>query len=122
MGKNANFNAIESLEKTEEFYRMADTNYVVMYCNNNYYYEEYHNNELVKSIMFDEPIYWTILVLANDNVISFEYLFEQLLKIYPSINENKVEEVLSVLKSEYLLYYYKNYLNIVSIIDTSTCK
>jgi radical SAM superfamily enzyme YgiQ (UPF0313 family) len=91
-------------------YRVSENKGIVLY-------EEYRNNELLKTITFDEPDYIDALKLTNTQVCSFNYLFNKLSEKYEDFNERRLIEILANLKEAYLIYYDKNLKSIIAIID-----
>lgn len=99
-------------EKSNCSYRLIDNDSII-------YYYEYYNGELVKSITFDEPIYWDCLKFTNNQVQDFKSLYDHLETKYDSISPSKVKDILYALKNDFLIYFNSDQSQIVSIIDTN---
>jgi hypothetical protein len=69
--------------------------------------------------VFDEPEYRAVLELANDEVVSFDYIYEQIEKKYAMTNRLRLIKIIDELQSLSLIYSNKDKNRIISIIDTS---
>lgn len=109
---------LEFIELDEHY---IENNYSYCLIENNciIHYEEYFLNTPIKTIVFNEPEYWNILQIANNEVICFDDLFVKLSEKHKNISRDRTLQILSELKSEHLLYSSNNNNEIISIVDTS---
>lgn len=105
--------------KLDEYYTDSNYSYRLIKNNENIHYEEYFMDIPIKSFVFNEPEYFDILRMANNEVVCFDDLFVNLSKKYNNISRERLLQILSELKSEYLLYSSNNNEEFVSIVDTS---
>ena len=98
-------------EKSNYQYYLIDNDGVINYM-------EYKDSIKVDSLTFDNPAYWEVLRAANDVVISFSILHNIIQHKYPDITELQLNEIISDLKDNYLLYASDDNGKLVSIIDT----
>jgi radical SAM superfamily enzyme YgiQ (UPF0313 family) len=100
------------------------------FCNNNYtckivshgrklFYREYKNGELTKLVIFDEPYYRDILESANDTVVSFNRIHEDIETKYGNVDRSMLLATIDELQALAILYANKERTRIVSIIDTN---
>lgn len=100
----------DEIENKEwEYFKNIHT-YKIKIQHNNHLYEEFNNNKLINSIILND-IDWDILCSANRKVISFE-------EIAVNSTKENIKNRLRTLKHNGIIYYYKNYLNIVTVINT----
>jgi radical SAM superfamily enzyme YgiQ (UPF0313 family) len=106
-------------EKMNKYYYDNDYKYTI-YCNDGkLYYREYLNEKIINIVVFDEPEYRAVLELANDEVVSFDYIYEQIEKKYAMTNRLRLIKIIDELQSLSLIYSNKDKNRIISIIDTS---
>lgn len=80
-------------------------------------YKEYCNEELVKSITFDDPLYIDILKETNEKIESVTSLSAILSRKYKKLKKKELLTCLKLLKEEKLLYYNDNIeKSIISIV------
>jgi hypothetical protein len=82
-------------------------------------FKEYIENKEIKSITFDEPLYWEIMVIANFQAVSFNDILVKLNENGNTCSESQLKSILINLKNEYLVYFNESMSKIISIIDTS---
>lgn len=107
----------DNLIEIEEYYKDNSFSYKTQENNGVLYYTEYCNDEEIVNMVFGEPEYADILKTIEDEIYSFEKLYSKLKESYSEITEARVKEILSNLKSSFLIYYTADFLNIVSIIE-----
>jgi radical SAM superfamily enzyme YgiQ (UPF0313 family) len=116
--KKPNRKLWEKFFKTMDSYFIAPFSYKMFRHENIIVYEEFNNKVKVVSLVFDQPEHWEILVIANNQLVSFSEMFETLRQKYRKINEHSLRKMLNQLKLKYLLYFDERYNKIVTIIDT----
>ena len=90
--------------------------YKIIKNKNNYYYFEYLDKKLFTSLVFEE-LYFEVLSMANNQVISLDDMHKSLIKNHDSISKEEIKKILTDLKKQYLLYYNEDCSNIASVID-----
>lgn len=108
----------DQFKKANKFYQDTDFKYSLYEHSGFKYYSEYMQEDMINYIIFNEPEYWDVLKAANEEVISFERIFNKLKRKYTEFTEQRLMEIVEQLKSDYLLYANKELTRIVSIIDT----
>jgi len=106
-------------ENVNQYYEQADYYYRIISQSHIHYYYEYLNGRQIARIIFDEPGYWDVLVLANEKIMSFADIFNRVQEAHPHISEKRLREIVVDLKSSHLLYANQEYSRIVSVIDTN---
>ena len=99
-------------EKEWEYIRHPHT-YLIKETDGDIIYEEYVDGEKTFSKVFSH-IEWEILKVANEKVIGIEVLRQA----FPHIDDKTVQDTLSMLKRIGILYYYEDFRNIITIINT----
>lgn len=107
-----------SFKVTSDFYEKAKFKYYLIEANEEVNYLEYKEDLKIESLTFDQPEYWDVLKIANDQVISLKKLYREIQKKYSEMNLDRLIEIVIELKGSYLLYCSKDRNKIVSIIDT----
>lgn len=107
----------EKLMEIESYYKTNAFSYKLQENNGILYYTEYCNKEEIANLVFGEPEYGEVLKEIKNQVCSLEELLHKMKLIYPEINVQRIKEILSNLKSSYLIYCNTDYSNIVSVID-----
>jgi hypothetical protein len=107
-----------SFKQVSEYYEKHEFRYYLIEDKGNINYIEYRGDIKIDSLTFDQPEYWEVLKLANDEVISMKELYNKISIKYPDFNEERLKEIVDELKSSYLLYSSKDYSKLISIIDT----
>lgn len=117
--KNTPDNAKEwdKLIEIEEYYKTNSFSYKIQENNGVYYYTEYCNDEEIENTVFGEPEYVHVLRAAEQKVITFIELHSDIKKVYPETTEERLKEILTNLKSSYLIYCNKEFSNIVSVVE-----
>ena len=108
--------------KINNFYESNQFYYKILDHNGVYFYEEYFNENKINSFIFNDMIYWNILEEANDHLVSFDGLYKSISCKHPKSNITEIKEKLNELKKEYLIYFNKDYNNIISVIDVKNVK
>lgn len=125
-GFTDNQNEWFAFNEAEQFYKENEFNYYFKSTKKGLVYKEYLNDKEIKSHLFNDQEYIDTLIFTNDSVCSFETLYNKISLKNKEIKKERVIEILSHLKSEYLLYYNSNMTRIVSIVDINrekiTCK
>jgi radical SAM superfamily enzyme YgiQ (UPF0313 family) len=106
-------------KKATENYIAKDHNYKLLVYNKLPIFKEYIENKEIKSITFDEPLYWEIMVIANFQAVSFNDILVKLNENGNTCSESQLKSILINLKNEYLVYFNESMSKIISIIDTS---
>ncbi len=101
----------------ENYYKTNKFSYKIQENNGVFYYTEYCNDTEIENIVFGETEYGYILKALEAKICKFTELHSSMIKIYPNITENRVKEILTNLKSSYLIYYNTEFSNIVSLIQ-----
>ena len=107
----------ELFGKVNKFYEESEITYRILKNKGVYYYSEFNKGELIDYIVFNEPEYWEVMKVANDEVRSFENIFGQLKEKFPAMTEKSLVEIIGKLRSHYLIYTNTDLTRIVSIID-----
>jgi radical SAM superfamily enzyme YgiQ (UPF0313 family) len=117
--KNApsNIREWDKLIEIEDYYKTNTFSYKIQENNNILYYTEYCNDIEIENIVFGEPEYRYVLNIVEEKVGSFTELYSEMKKVFPEINEIRLKEILTNLKKSYLIYYNKEFSNIVSVIE-----
>ncbi|MFV0265894.1 MAG: hypothetical protein ACK5HT_02040, partial [Draconibacterium sp.] len=108
----------ESFKQISDYYEKHEFNYFLIEDNGVVNYLEYRENLKTESLSFNQPEYWDVLKLANNQVISLKKLHEKLILKHKKISLDKLTKIVNELKESYLLYASKDYHKLVSIIDT----
>jgi radical SAM superfamily enzyme YgiQ (UPF0313 family) len=111
-----------SFKQVSEYYEKHEFRYYLIEDKGIINYIEYRGDIKIDSLTFDQPEYWEVLKLANDEVISMKELYNKISIKYPDFNEERLKEIVDELKSSYLLYSSKDYSKLISIIDTERLK
>ncbi|MBI9069365.1 MAG: radical SAM protein [Salinivirgaceae bacterium] len=106
-----------NLTETENYYKSNKFSYKIQENKGIYYYTEYCNETEIANITFGEPEYGFILKATQNQIRSFADLFLKMEDAFDGISEERVKEILTNLKGSYLIYFDKEFSNIVSIID-----
>jgi radical SAM superfamily enzyme YgiQ (UPF0313 family) len=107
-----------SFKIINDHYEKSDYKYCLIENNNVINYLEYKDNLKTESLLFDQPEYWDVLRIANDEVINFRTLFKKMSEKHENISEDKLREIIQDLNNSYLLYSSIDNSKMVSIIDT----
>jgi hypothetical protein len=101
----------------EKYYRENCFSYTIQENNGVIYYTEYCNDEEIEDIIFEDLEYGAVLKATQQQVISFEYLFNEVAKIIPQLSKERLTEVLSHLKQAKIIYYKPDYSNVVALVS-----
>lgn len=107
----------KNFEDAVELYERKKFSYKIKKLDDVFYYEEYSDSQCIKSIVFQEKIYWDILQAANDSVVTLDSIYSSLNDSY-TFTIDEIAEYIEQLKRQKLLYANSSYNSIVSIIDT----
>jgi len=107
----------ENLSHIEEYYKENSFSYKTQENKGILYYTEYCNEEEIANMVFGEFEYALILKTIEGEIYSFKRLFDKLKETYSEITEKRIKEVLTNLKSSFLIYYKEDFINIVSVIE-----
>lgn len=102
----------DAIEETEWKYIREHRTYSIDDCDGRLFYREYVNGELIAEEHLSD-LDWALLILANERLVQREELSEN-----PSFTAADAEESLKRLKALGIIYYYKDYRNIITIINT----
>ena len=97
-------------------YKENNYSYKFIKNNDNIHFIEYLNDKEIETIIFDDPLYIKILKLTEDEICTFDSLFNKINSENSEITKDSVLEILNNLKSIYLLYYTDDLSQIVSTI------
>jgi|GEM_PF-741533 len=109
----------QQAEAIEKYYRENKTHYSLTINDAALCYEEFHNDQCVKSLRFEAPLYVDLLTIINDKVCSFQEIGDAMSLNHPHITVEKIKEILSELKTHYLVYHDKTCSKAVSVVDIS---
>lgn len=107
----------EKLIEIEDYYKTNTFNYRIQENQGIFYFTEYCNDEEIANIVFGEPEYGLILKACQQKVLSLSELLSDLIIEFPELTEARLKEILSNLKSSYLLYCNSDFSNIISIVE-----
>ncbi|MCK5855983.1 MAG: radical SAM protein [Bacteroidales bacterium] len=108
-----------SMKEKEKHYIDNIYSYKISTVNRIPNFKEYRNNELIMDYDFTNPIYWSVLVLANNKVIKFEEILNELKTPHVNISSEKLLPILAELKSMKLIYCNDDFENIITVIDVN---
>jgi radical SAM superfamily enzyme YgiQ (UPF0313 family) len=74
-------------------------------------------SEIVKEFVL-EPETYEVLRLANDTVVSFADLEREMRRLFSSMDDSRLVQIVESLKGEYLLYADTKLNNIIAVVDT----
>lgn len=104
-------------EKTDKYYCNNKHTYSLKKIGSNVIFKEYKNNKEDYSIEMDfNSIEYQTLLLSNDQVISIDFLTEKLNT--DILSTNNIKTVLDVMFDKGLIFYNKDYSEVVSVINT----
>jgi radical SAM superfamily enzyme YgiQ (UPF0313 family) len=79
--------------------------------------QERSDGEVVKELAL-EPDYFEVLRLANERVVSFSEVARAMKEAFPETAEDRLHDIVSDLKAEYLLYADEKQHQLIAIVDT----
>lgn len=106
----------DKLIEIEKYYIENRFSYKVQENNGVLYYTEYINDEEIESIIFEEPEYIAVLKATQQQILTFDNLFNKMKKTIVSLSKDRLIEVLTNLKKAYIIYCNAEYSNVVSLI------
>lgn len=106
----------DKLIEIEKYYKDNRFSYKLQENNGYLYYTEYCNDEEIENIVFGEPEYSTVLKAIQNQVLTFENLFNEVTKTVVNLSEKKLIEVLTNLKKAHIIYCNKDFSNVVSLL------
>lgn len=87
---------------------------------NSFHIEEYLNDSINQEIILDDPLYWKILTIANERIVSLQEIIQSISDLdKENESETKIVKAIAELKSAFLLFSNTNLSRIVSILDTN---
>jgi len=101
----------------EQFYRKNKFTCEVVKEEQGLVFKEYFNNQLIKNLSLMNPLYYDILKETDSCIVSLGDLYYKFSAEYPDLTENKLKELLNVLKSNYIIYCNDDYSSIISVIN-----
>lgn len=107
----------EWFDNFNKFYEETFFDYTIMDNDSIYYYIEFMDGKQTENIAFDEPEYIEILKIADEQVVSFNIILKKIRDKFPNMNRERLIDIISDLKSSYLLYSNKDFSRIISIIN-----
>lgn len=107
----------DKLEEIEKYYRNSNFTYNIQENKGGIYFTEYCNKEEIGNIVFSEAAYGIVLKACQEQVRSFEDLLNDLDGKGINLSEERLREILSHLKKEYMIYCNSDFSNIVSLVD-----
>ncbi len=117
--KNNPVNSTEwdKLEEIEKYYKNNSFRYKLQENNGILYFTEYCNEEEIRNIVFSDPEYMAVLKASQESVLTFDVLLSEVTGSLSGISKERLIEVLSHLKQEYLIYCNNDFSNIVSLLS-----
>ncbi len=106
----------DKLIEIEKYYKDENLSYKVQENNGIIYYTEYCNDEEIANIVFSEPEYGAVLKATQQQVLTFENLFNEVTKTVLHLSKERLIEVLSHLKKEHIIYCNNDFSNVVSLL------
>lgn len=103
----------DKLIKINNYYMNKMFSYEIFKEEDCYVYNEYVDKVLCKNLILDDD-YYNILKLANDQVVTLDKICNG----FENMNKLKIKTMLRKLSEEGLIYYNKDYSEIISIINT----
>ncbi len=107
-----------AFKEISNYYQEHEFRYYLIEDNGVIKYIEYREDLKVQSLTFDQPEYWDVLKIANDEVISLNKLQKKINEKYSDIDQSRLIEIAEELKSSYLLYSSADHSKMISVIDT----
>ena len=101
----------------EQFYRRNKFRYIVTKDDSGLTFTEYFNNDKIRNIRLNNPVYYDILVETENKIESFDWLFHKLLLKYPDLTESELTEYLKEFRSNYIIYCNDDFSSIISVIS-----
>lgn len=106
----------DKLIEIEKYYKDNRFSYKVQEDNGNLYFTEYCNDEEIENIIFSEPEYAAVLKAAQQQVLTFESLYHEVVKTIKPLSKNRLIEVLSHLKQSHIIYCNNDFSNVMSLL------
>ena len=113
----ANSKEWNNFVEIEKYYRENCFSYTVQENNGIIYYTEYCNDEEIENIIFEDLEYGAVLKATQQQVLSFELLFNEVSKTTPLLSKERLIEVLTHLKQAHIIYCNANFSNVVSLVN-----
>jgi hypothetical protein len=113
----ANKKEWDNLVEIEKYYRENCFSYTVQENNGVIYYTEYCNDEEIENIIFEDLEYGAVLKAAQQQVLSFERLFDEVAKTTPLLSKERLIEVLTHLKQAKVIYCNSQFSNVIALIN-----
>jgi len=106
----------DKLVEIEKYYKDNRFSYKVQENKGILYYTEYFNDEEIENIVFGEAEYGAVLKATQEQVLSFEKLFNEVSRTVNRLSKERLIEVLSHLKQAHLIYCNADFSNVVSLL------
>jgi radical SAM superfamily enzyme YgiQ (UPF0313 family) len=104
----------------ESFYRKNKFTYEIIENDSSFTYKEFLNKKEIKTVGFNNPVYYDILAEADQQIASLENMLLKLSVRYQDLTSGKLIEYLAELRFYYLLYYDDKFSGIISLINIGT--
>jgi hypothetical protein len=112
----ANRQEWDNLVEIEKYYKDNCFSYKVQENQGIIYYTEYCNDEEIANHVFSEPEYSAVLEATQQQVLTFENLFDEVTKSGIHHSKERLIKVLSHLKKEHIIYCNDDFSNVVSLL------
>ena len=106
----------DKLVKIEQYYKDNTLRYKVQENQGIIYYTEYCNDEEIGNHVFSDPVYGAVLKATQEQVLTFDVLFDEITNTVKHLSKERLMKVLSHLKQEYIIYCNNDFSNVVSLI------
>ncbi|MFA9388705.1 MAG: radical SAM protein [Prolixibacteraceae bacterium] len=107
----------DNLVEIEKYYKEHRFSYKVQVDDGILYYTEYCNNEEIENLVFSEPEYLAVLKATQQQVLTFDDLFNEVSKTVGGLPMERWIEVIAHLKQEHLIYCNGEFSNLISLIE-----
>jgi len=107
----------ENLIEIEKYYKENSFSYKVQENNGVLYYTEYINDEEIENIIFEEPEYDAVLKATQQQILTFNDLYNEVAKTVASLTQDRLIEVLTNLKKAHVIYCNSDFSNIMSLLN-----
>ena len=101
----------------EQFYRKNKFTCEIVKEEQGLVFKEYFNNQLIKNLSLNNPVYYDILKETDSRIVSLGDLYYKFSDEYPELTENTLKVLLNVLKSNFIIYCNDDYSSIISVIS-----
>jgi len=94
----------QSFKVVSNHYEKSDYKYYLIENKDVINYLEYKDNLKIDSLSFEQPEFWDVLKIANDEIVSEKMMLEKIQEKYENITKDELKEIIKKLKDNYLLY------------------